>query len=155
MTMLDGPDFSEITEHLYVGGRVEPDEWPILSALGVTVNVNLQAERQDRFLMRAAPEVSLWLPTIDWSGPSPDIIRTGARFIKTMIDDGRKVYVHCMMGVGRSPIIAAGYLITIGMSVDGALALLRAKRPIVNPNVSQVLQLREFEAHWRHENGGD
>jgi protein-tyrosine phosphatase len=40
------------------------------------------------------------------------------------------------------------------MSVDSALALLRAKRPIVNPNVSQVLQLREFEAHWRQKTGG-
>ena len=55
-------NFNRITEHLYVGGRLNPYDWETLAGQGITINVSLQAEAQDQFL-GAVPEVSLWLPT--------------------------------------------------------------------------------------------
>jgi protein-tyrosine phosphatase len=141
-------DFDEITEDLYVGSRFEPGDWHILAALNITVDVNLQAEAQDRFT-EAAPEVYLWLPTPDWFGPGVQALATGARFIALMIREGRKVYVHCNAGAGRAPTVATGYLITTGMSLEEALKLVRTRRPAFSPNPTQMRQLREFAATWR------
>ncbi len=141
-------NFDQITEDLFVGGRFYPGDWHILAALNITVDLNLQAEEQDNF-MGTSPEVYLWLPAPDWFGPSASTIATGARFIRAMIEDGRKIYVHCNAGIGRAPVVAAAYLITTGMSVHAALELLRTQRPKINPNNQQLQQLRLFAAGWQ------
>jgi len=137
-------DFDQITESLYVGGRFNPGDWQIMSALGVTVDINLMVEGQDRF-PGAAPEVYLWLPTPDWFGPSPVNLRIGADFIDTMIRQQRKVYVHCSSGAGRAPTLAIAYLMLIGMSLEDALALMKNKRSVTNPNQTQIEYLQEYE----------
>ncbi|GAB4469050.1 MAG: hypothetical protein Kow00124_03910 [Anaerolineae bacterium] len=137
--------FDQITDHLYVGGRLSGGDWHILAALGVTVNINLQLERQDHF-SGSAPEVHLWVPTADWFGPGLDALRIVVPFIGAMIRQGRLVYVHCNAGMGRAPTAAAAYLVTTGMSVERALALLREKRPATYLNHIQLQQLEDFAA---------
>ncbi len=52
-----------------------------------------------------------------------DALKTGA------------VYVHCLAGISRSPTIVAAYLIhSLGMTVEEALAHIRERRPIIDPN---------------------
>ncbi len=138
-------DFDQITDHLYVGSRPDPDDWHILAALRVTVNISLQAESQDRFT-GAAPEVHLWLPTPDWFGPGVEAIQITAEFIDQMVRSNRKVYLHCNMGIGRAPTAAVGYLIATGMTLDEALDWLRTRRPHAKPNSDQLRQLSEFTA---------
>ena len=140
-------DFDQVTEHLYVGGRLEPGDWYILAELGITVNVNLQAEAQDRF-NGTSPEVYLWLPTPDWYGPGVEAIDIGARFIDQMIRLGRKVYVHCNAGVGRAPTIAAGYLIVSSLTLEDALRVIKEKRPKASPTSGQLQQLQDFAEMW-------
>ncbi|MGF1503958.1 MAG: dual specificity protein phosphatase family protein [Chloroflexi bacterium] len=139
------PDFSPITEQLYVGGYLEDGDWHILAALGVTVDINLMGEAQDRFTPHAAPDVYLWLPIVDWTAPDQQTLQTGARFIELMVEQGRSVYVHCFAGVGRSPTLAAAYLVTTGLSSSEALQLLKEKRPVVDPNRAQIRALQAFE----------
>ena len=56
------------------------------------------------------------------------------------------VLVHCSAGVSRSGSIVCAYLMRKNnMSLDGALELLRAKRPCVDPNSGFVQQLRDYE----------
>jgi protein-tyrosine phosphatase len=140
-------DFNRITEHLYVGGRLKPYDWDTLAGQGITVNVSLQAEEQDQFL-GAAPEVSLWLPTPDFVGPGVDAIQIAVPFIQAMIHQGRRVYVHCHAGMGRSPTVAIAYLYASGMSLEAAVALVEMRRPTTTLNDGQRQQLREFVAGW-------
>jgi protein-tyrosine phosphatase len=140
-------NFSRITEHLYVGGRLKPYDWETLAKLGITVNVSLQAEEQDQFL-GVAPEVSLWLPTPDFVGPGVGAIQIAVPFIRAMIRQGRRVYVHCYAGVGRSPTVAAACLFASGMRLEAALALVETRRPATAINDGQRRQLHEFVAGW-------
>jgi hypothetical protein len=63
-----------------------------------------------------------------------------------------RVYVHCTAGVGRSALTVLGYLVFVcGMPFEEALTLLRARRPIVCPNLDAFLACRAdlVERHRR------
>ena len=58
-----------------------------------------------------------------------------------------RVLVHCRAGVSRSATLVIAYLMKRhGMSLDDALAHVRAKRPRIAPNEGFIQQLRAFEA---------
>jgi protein-tyrosine phosphatase len=66
--------------------------------------------------------------------PIADTFMTAIKFIDAALAGGA-VYVHCFMGISRSPTIVAAYLIARrGMSYDDVLSYLRERRPIVDPN---------------------
>jgi len=56
-------------------------------------------------------------------------------FIKTALESGGAVYVHCFAGISRSPTIVAAYLITsMRISANNALEIIRKERPESDPN---------------------
>lgn len=57
---------------------------------------------------------------------------------------GGKVYVHCMLGVGRSVTLIAAYLVAEGMTVDDAWRLIRRRRPFIQPTEVQMAQLERW-----------
>jgi protein-tyrosine phosphatase len=65
-------------------------------------------------------------------------------FIRDQVRQGRRVLVHCAEGISRSCVIGAAYLYECGMSLDDAVALIRSKRPIVNPSPSLLRALRDY-----------
>lgn len=55
-----------------------------------------------------------------------------------------RVYVHCTAGMGRAALTVLGYLTFIhGTLFEEALALLRARRPIVCPNIDAYRACRD------------
>lgn len=73
------------------------------------------------------------------------IARIAVRYIVDSIRERRPVLVHCMAGISRSAAIVIAYLMaTEQLDFDAALAKLREKRPIVNPNQGFCAQLRAF-----------
>jgi histidinol-phosphate aminotransferase len=65
-------------------------------------------------------------------------------FIHEQLRLGRRVLVHCAEGISRSCVIGTAYLYECGMSIDEAMALIRAKRPIVDPSPSLLRALRDY-----------
>jgi histidinol-phosphate aminotransferase len=65
-------------------------------------------------------------------------------FIHEQVRQGRRILVHCAEGISRSCVIGAAYLYECGMSLDEAIALIRSKRPIVNPSPSLIRALRDY-----------
>lgn len=140
-------DYDQITERLYIGARPEAYHWFELAAVGITVDVNLQVEGQDRF-HKNVPEVYLWLPVPDWYGPNSQTLLTVTRFLRLVIEEERIVYVHCSKGIGRSSAVAAAYLIAEGMTVEQALAFVKGKRSSSKVNETQISHLHEFATLW-------
>lgn len=101
----------------------------ILLDLGVTAEIDLEKERQD-----AAPDIGvyLWLPVADKTAPSLDQLAAGAVLIMDMTRRGKKIYVHCQYGHGRSPTLVAAYLITIGKTVTKAIDIIKTARPEIH-----------------------
>jgi dual specificity phosphatase 12 len=67
--------------------------------------------------------------------PIVDYFQICNGFIEEALSSGGAVYVHCIMGMSRSPTIVAAYLMSKkGLSDKEAIAFIIARRPIVDPN---------------------
>ena len=135
-------DVHQITEQVYLGSMIDAQEWEQLRAWGVTAIISLQAENCDHF---PGIEMFLRLPTVDGTPPEFDQIIMGVRFLEAAVALGKKVYVHCLAGVGRSVLVVAAYLIRQGMTAGEALRHIRERRPMIGLNDDQLDALEEFE----------
>ncbi|EFO62427.1 Dual-specificity protein phosphatase [Giardia lamblia P15] len=78
------------------------------------------------------------------------IVFSAAEVINKCISRG--VLVHCGVGVSRSALVVIGYLmINKNMSFSDAYALLRSKRPCVNPNDGFVEFLKILDSQLTNE----
>jgi len=66
-------------------------------------------------------------------------------FINNVIENDRKILIHCTFGKSRSVTILAGYIISrFGMNPENALKAIKSKRNIINPNKFFVEQLDKY-----------
>jgi hypothetical protein len=135
--------YSRITPHLHLGGQYTSSGWRRLQKRGVTAVVNLRDEFDDAEA-GIAPERYLFLPTIDDTPPTLAQLSQGVRFIHREIKGGGQVYVHCMLGVGRSVTMVAAYLVATGMTPVAAWRAIRRRRPFIQPTLGQEARLAEF-----------
>lgn len=141
--------YSRITPHVYVGGQHRRRGWGAMTAEGIKAIVNMREAHLDDARSGIQGEHYLHLATRDNTPPTMDDLLRGAQFIAQQVAEGRKVYIHCGVGVGRAPTQAAAYLIYTGLSTDEALALIRRARPFIHLTRSQRQQLQQFEALYR------
>lgn len=135
--------YSQITPNLYVCGQYDARGLEALKSWGVTAVINLRREFDD-LAAGIAPDRYLYLPTEDNTAPSQEHLRQGVEFIRSEIERGGAVYIHCGVGVGRAPTMAAAYLVSAGMTPESAWQVIRHVRPFVWPNRRQLASVREF-----------
>src|SRR3990172_6055779 len=145
-------DYSKITDNIYIGsdlckGHVCPIHSQQFKELGVTAEINLTAEHKE-----TPPDhmdIYAWIPVEDRKAPSPDQLEVGTSIIDQMVARGKKIYIHCKVGHGRSPTMVAAYFIRFkGMDVNQALLAVREKRPEIHPEDEQLKALEEFRLKW-------
>ena len=88
----------------------------------------------------------LHLSTRDDDAPTLDSLRKGVDFIRSEIEKGGKVYIHCGAGVGRAPTMAAAYLVSAGMTPQQAWEAIRKERIFIRPTRVQREQLERYAA---------
>ncbi|MBI4457368.1 dual specificity protein phosphatase family protein [Candidatus Uhrbacteria bacterium] len=134
-------EFSQITDQVFIGTnaccRVHFEDR--LLKLGVSADISLEEKRIDHPF---GIDAYLWLPTKDHTPPSRENADVGISALKKLLEQGRKVYIHCQNGHGRGPTLFAAYLISTGMKPDDAIALIAAKRPATHLEPSQIDFLR-------------
>lgn len=135
--------FSRVTPDLHVGGQYTAKGWPLLQERGITAVVNLRDEFDDA-QAGIAPPAYLYLPTVDNTPPSVIDLCRGILFIENEIASGGRVYVHCMLGVGRSVTLVAAYLVHQGLTPSEAWWTIRKARPFIQPTLGQVALIEEF-----------
>lgn len=140
---------TRITPQLYVGGQHYAKGWHAMQAEGITAIVNLRELHHDDLAKGIGGAYHLHLPTRDNTPPTLDDLVRGVRFIAEHIAQGRKVYVHCGVGVGRAPTQAAAYLVSTGMSAREAVRTIKRVRPFIHMTPMQHAQLEAFAAHWQ------
>ena len=88
------------------------------------------------------------LATPDHAPPSPPSLRAACEFIRTVLDEGGRVYVHCTAGRGRSASVVAAYMVASGHAetVAAAVEMLQHSRPIVYLNEPQLASVQDFVA---------
>jgi protein-tyrosine phosphatase len=138
----------QVTEHIFLGGRLDRRSWRRLWGLGVTVVLSLQEEERDDF-GDTAPEAELWLPSPDMDIPSLDQMWLACAFMHSSVSLGKKLVIHCRWGVGRSPMALAAYLVTQGWDPVATVDRLTKIRPIIRPNHWQIEQYEAFVTRFR------
>ncbi len=136
--------YSQITPQLYLGGQYSRRGYTILKKRGITGIISMRTSP-----VRDLPDLGavrlLHLPTLDLTSPSLSDFQKGIKFIRTELENGGKVYVHCAHGEGRGPSMVAAYLISTGLTLEDALKQIRAVRKFIRLTKIQLNRLAEFE----------
>jgi protein tyrosine phosphatase (PTP) superfamily phosphohydrolase (DUF442 family) len=139
---------------LYLGGKDDAKDLAWLRAAGIVTIVNCTPSRTEdpvagvpnyhESSTRALKYVRV--PMNDnGSTPFLPLLARGVAAVDSARHYG-PVLVHCAHGVSRSASVVAGFLIrTHGLSLEGALRLMRTKRPQVRPNAAFMAQLAGYE----------
>jgi protein-tyrosine phosphatase len=116
-----------------------------LRGLGVDVLVSCLTAREEAELdligeeaAASAAGMTFIRATIDdRSVPSPGSIDPAVEAVGASIRAGRRVAIHCRMGLGRSPMVAAAALIEGGLTADAAMAVVGAARGTTVPETDE------------------
>jgi len=125
-----------------VGGMALPSredlDW--LAEMGVTALVSLTRERPP-----SPPDIELFhVPIPDMESPSLDTLHAVVSFMRSVVEEGGKVIVHCRAGLGRTGTTLAAYLVSDGMDAAKAIARVRALRPGSIETPEQEAVIREY-----------
>jgi hypothetical protein len=145
-------DFSKITETLFIGNTPRKEDYDLLRELGVNLVINMRFEKRLPRDLHHPPLKFLWLPTIDSPGlviPIGCLIR-GVRAALDTIHSGGKVYAHCQRGRHRGVAMGASILIALGYDPQAAIELIKAQRPIADPDVFYIRsRILRFARTWQ------
>lgn len=134
-----------IDEHLLLGALPSASDAVKLRALGIGAVVNLCEECAGPHAAYASLGIEqLRVRTVDFTPPTLENIESALAFIHRSIAAGKKVYVHCKAGRGRSATVGACYLIGKGMTPPEAQRLLSDRRPQVLPGICEREVVLEY-----------
>ncbi len=142
-----GIDLSWITSEWAVGAAPSQRALDALAAEGITSVVDLRAEAPpDPEVFARAGLRLLHLPVADRSAPGPDQLTAGTTWVLDELAAGRKVFICCQAGSGRSVCLACAVLVAMGYTLGQALPLVTRSRPVALPTEEQVSALRAWAA---------
>ncbi len=140
--------YSQITPEIYVGPQYREAGKRRLEQLGITGSVNLRIEFDDRVHGLSLREYC-YIPIINDHAPTLAQLSQGVAFVRWIVAEKGKVYIHCQGGLGRAPTMAAAYFISQGFTLNEAVRLIKQVRPFIEIKPSQMEQLERFEAMQR------
>lgn len=133
--------WSEVESGIWLGSRPALDDWGQLAEAGIESVIDLAPE------LPSHPPVEMaydHLPLLDIAIPAPAALDEIARRIQEMRGRGG-VYVHCALGMSRSVMAVAAWMIRRGATAEQALAAIDRARPqrVRRPYIRIALQLYE------------
>ena len=120
-----------------------------LRSIGLDLLVSLtELPLQDPFVSNLDCEI-LHLPIPDLTRPTGEQIDTAISKIGEVLKGAGRAVVHCGAGMGRTGVILACYLVTLGLSAEEAVNELRVRRPGSVETLDQEQCIKEYEERLR------
>lgn len=137
-----------VDDHVILGAFPFARDASRLQALGVGAVVNTCEEYAGpQAAYQEAGIEQLRIPTVDFTPPSLADVEQAVQFMDEQIAAGKKVYVHCKAGRGRSATVVLCWLVANRqMTPEAAQAHLVSQRPHVNRGLAQREVVKEFAA---------
>lgn len=138
-------EYSQITPYIYIGTNAccQTHFDKGLLKHKIEADISLEYERIDT---PWGVKYFLWIPTKNHTAPTQKQLDIGANFLKQLVDNKIKTYVHCEHGHGRAPTLVAAYFILIGTSLKDAISLIKKRRPSIHLEKVQIIALRKFDS---------
>lgn len=97
-------------------------------------------------------------PIGDYGLPTPGQMKTILNTIDAELEDGRKIYLHCWGGIGRTGTTVGCYLVRHGKTGDEALRQLAewwrsVPKSQIHPHSPETHAQAEFIRHWAEHEG--
>ncbi len=94
------------------------------------------------------------LPLVDHAVPDPANLRQALVALDEALAQGRRVYVHCRAGIGRTGLLIGSHLIESGERPESALETLNTlwqqdSRALHWPRVPETPEQERYLLHWR------
>lgn len=151
------PSYSLIKNGIFIGnahsviGNFATKDPDILEDMNIKVVISALTEEEYEDYMIAKED----FPNIDWHRLVIDDDKDERiseyffsvhKIISNAITDNKNVIVHCAAGMSRSPTLVIAYLmIENRWSYEEAFNYVKNKRPIVEPNIGFIKQLKALE----------
>ena len=106
-----------------------------------------RGEDNDQFINHATVEavLTVWIEDLPADCLKDSVLTGLADAIVAWLNDGGNVYLHCHEGVSRASYIdIAVHCRALDISTDEALARIKERRPIADPNPGFLAQLRRL-----------
>ncbi|TJY44074.1 dual specificity protein phosphatase family protein [Cohnella pontilimi] len=138
--------YTIIPNRLYAGGKLDRGGWQFV-AEHIHAVLNLRTE-PDQPPIDVTGRLLLWAPILDKAAPDLHWVVDKTRLMNVLLDNGNTLYVHDTAGINRLGfILTAFYMQRFGYSRDTALAVLRRKKPELNPKPPYMALLSCFEKY--------
>ena len=127
-------DLSWITDRIAVGGWIETDEKrQAVADAGITHVIDMAWESDDTSLQAFGIKVLLNTTDDDFQIKSPELLHTGVEFaLAALGEPGSKLFIHCVAGRHRGPMMTLAVMCALGWSMDEAMCLIAERRPVVD-----------------------
>ena len=135
------PSYEQITNKIYLGNEDTARDKEILNKLNIS-NILICAEGCEPFFPNEFKYKILYIDDaideniLSW-------LKEAFEFIDSSINN---IYIHCAMGISRSPTIVISYLMyKKKMKYEEAYDFVKEKRKVISPNSGFQEQLKNFE----------
>lgn len=128
-------DMTWITGRIAVGGGIwTADNMAAVARAGVTHILDMQIEFDDTVLAEPHGIMVLWNPIDDdFQAKPPEVFQRGVDFALAALDrEGTRLFIHCAAGVHRAPMMALAVLCSLSWTMQEAMDLIEARRPVVD-----------------------
>ena len=139
-----------ITPELALGPRFQEGQVGALARAGIGSVIDVRSEASDDQEALAKHDIRLYhLPVDDRQAPTQAQLEKATKWALKEIAAGRRIYVHCRSGIGRSPSLAIAILMAMGYPLPHAYDAVRRRRAWATLSVGQWEALEEFERSLR------
>lgn len=122
-----------IDNNIAVGPAFRKSDLNKIGQMGIEAIVDVRSEYQDdAVLIRELGMEFFHIPVDDRYAPTQKQLESILDFVNPLLNQDKKILIHCQNGYGRSPLVAVAILIKRGMYAADAVGLLEDKHPVVN-----------------------
>lgn len=138
-------NLSWITDDLAVGGAFGMRHIPRLRRIGIDAVIDCREEDSDDEAALGRHGIAfLRLPTPDAHQMRQADLEVGVAWALARFALGDRLYVHCLHGVGRAPLLGSCILVATGYAAAEAVRLVKTRRWQASPNEEQLEAFLEF-----------
>jgi len=132
----------KIEGNLWQGGRLNEELPKEIDAV-----LNLSNEPPE---FEPGKKLWLWFPIDDGPFPGLKWLQMVVNVITDLLDADKTIYIHCAMGISRSTMVTAAYLmVKHTWDYDKALNFIAESNPLVDPNPNFIKGLKEWQKYIR------